>query len=457
MRRKRLVRIVFAAIAVIFVTASVMPGSAATAASVPASTHYTGTLPDGAIWVADVPASWNGTIILYSHGFGPLTAADAPNATTQGDLLSLGYALVGSSYSGPSWWALASAAQDQFASLAALEQITGPPRRTIAWGTSMGGLVSAIETQDARGRIDGTLTTCGLVGGALNLNEYQLQGEYAIDELLTPSQQIQLVNYASADQATAAATALAAVAGKAQSTAAGRARIALAAALLNEPTWYSGSAPPSPTDYAAQEQQQDNEISNYVLPFIISARYWIEVAAGGNSSFTNGVDYAQELAHSSFLPEVRALYRSAGLSLRGDLNALTRNADITADPNAIATLAQTSMVTGHLSVPELDIHTIYDQLVPVEQENWYRQRVIQAGSSPLFRQAFVEATGHCNFQPAGYIAALNALQYRLNTGHWGNKTEPGALNAAAAASGFGSFDPYVRFQPPPLVNSLFPR
>ena len=81
----------------------------------------------------------------------------------------------------------------------------------------------------------------------------------------------------------------------------------------------------------------------------------------------------------------------------------------------------------------------------------------QACSSPLFRQAFVEATGHCNFQPAGYIAALNALQYRLNTGHWGNKTEPGALNAAAAASGFGAFDPYVRFRPPPLVNSLFPR
>jgi hypothetical protein len=111
------------------------------------------------------------------------------------------------------------------------------------------------------------------------------------------------------------------------------------------------------------------------------------------------------------------------------------------------------MVTGDLSVPELDIHTIYDQLVPVEQENWYRQRVVQAGSLPLFRQAFVETTGHCNFQPAGYIAALNALQYRLNTGRWGDQTEPGALNAAAAASGLGAFDPYVRFRPPPLVNA----
>jgi hypothetical protein len=127
--------------------ASAVSGTAAAAASSAASTHYTGSLPDGATWVADVPASWNGTIILYSHGFGPLTAQDAPNPpATKADLLSLGYALVGSSYSGPSLWALASAVDDQFASLAAVEQITGRPRRTIAWGTSMGGLVSALET-----------------------------------------------------------------------------------------------------------------------------------------------------------------------------------------------------------------------------------------------------------------------------------------------------------------------
>ena len=30
-------------------------------------------------WIADVPANWNGTLLLYSHGFGPLTAADAPD------------------------------------------------------------------------------------------------------------------------------------------------------------------------------------------------------------------------------------------------------------------------------------------------------------------------------------------------------------------------------------------
>jgi hypothetical protein len=427
--------------------------STSAAAAAPASTHDTGSLADGATWVADVPASWNGTIILFSHGFGPLTAQDAPDPVTQADLLNLGYALVGSSYSGSSWWALASAARDQFASLTAVEHAVGRPRRVIAWGESMGGLVSAEETQNADGRINGTLTTCGLVAGALSLNNYQLDGEYALNQLLDPGQQIQLVRYESAGQASAAAAALAAVTAAAQSTVAGRARIALAAALLNEPTWFTGAAAPAPADYAAQEQQQEDELANFVLPFIISARYQIELAAGGNSSFTRGVDYAQVLRRSSFRPEVIAMYQAAGLSLGQDLANLTRHAGITADPGAVATLARTSMVSGRLAVPELDIHTIADQLVPVQQENWYRQRVWGAGSSPEFRQAFVDATGHCNFQPAGYVAALHALEHRLDTGHWGDVTRPDVLNAAAAATQLGTFDPYLPFSPPPLVNA----
>ena len=63
----------------------------------------------------------------------------------------------------------------------------------LAVGTSMGGLVSALEAQDGAGRIDGALTTCGIVAGAINLNNYQLDGEYALARLLLPGQQVQLV------------------------------------------------------------------------------------------------------------------------------------------------------------------------------------------------------------------------------------------------------------------------
>src|SRR5579871_3653129 len=170
--------------------------SAASAA--PTAGHYTGTLPDGGTWIADVPANWNGTLLLYSHGYGPIVAADAPDPNTAAALLSMGYALAGSSYDPHgSWWALGSALRDQFETLSTVEQtVLGTmPSRVYAVGTSMGGLISALEDQNSNGRLDGSLTTCGLVGGANNLNQYQLDGEYALAQLLAPGQNIQLTNF----------------------------------------------------------------------------------------------------------------------------------------------------------------------------------------------------------------------------------------------------------------------
>jgi hypothetical protein len=444
----RRLRTVLAIVSVATAGLIAVPTAAAAAAPPVGATtqHYSGTLADGAQWIADVPAQWNKTIILYSHGYGPLVAQDAPDAATQQALLDRGYALVGSSYSGPSWWALASAVNDQFSSLHKLEAITGRPHRTIAWGTSMGGLVSALEAQQASGRIDGALTTCGLVAGAVNMNNYQLDGEYALAHLLAPDQSIKLVNYATQDEAAAAASALTGVVSGAQNSAAGRARTALGAALMNEPGWFTGPNPPARFDYAAQEMQQAQELTAFVLGFIMTGRYQIELAGGGNSAFNVGVDYAKLLRSSDQFREVRALYRKAGLSLNADLDTLTRDASVRANRGALATLAHTSMVSGRLQVPELDIHTIGDQLVPVEQETWYAKQVRRAGSNRLFRQAYVRAAGHCNFTTAGTIAALHALEHRLDTGRWANVTDPRELNAAAAATGLGAGH-YIRFRP----------
>src|SRR5436305_12919785 len=52
--------------------------------------HYTGTLADGATWTTDIPAAWNGTVILYSHGFGPTVASPPPAPS---ELLAQGYAI----------------------------------------------------------------------------------------------------------------------------------------------------------------------------------------------------------------------------------------------------------------------------------------------------------------------------------------------------------------------------
>lgn len=436
--------------AALTLTGATCLGLPAAHADTSTATHYTGSLDDGATWIADVPADWNGTLILYSHGYGYLAPEDAPDPATQQALLDRGYALVGSSYSG-GLWALPNATNDQFASLAAIKRQIGMPQMTLGFGTSMGGLISAQEAQRSNGRLDGVLTTCGLVGGGVNLNNYQLDGEYAISQLLAPGQQVKLVNYTNAGEAQSAANLLSQAVTDAQSTPAGRARIALAAALLNTPAWATGDSPPAAHDYAEQERQQAALLPSQ-LQFVISARPSIEAAAGGNTSWNVGVNYGQLLDRSANQGEVRALYRAARLSLKGDVNTLNSHEQIRPSRPAIASLTSTSTVTGHLDVPELDLHTISDTLAPIAYENYYGHLVRRAGDGSLLRQAYVKSIGHCNFTPSELVAGVQTVRSRVERGRWGASASAASLNATAAETGLGGGQ-FIDFRPPAFVNA----
>jgi hypothetical protein len=423
----------------------------ALAAAVPAmaaTTHATGTTSDGGGWIADVPSNWNGTLLLYSHGYGTLSPQDAPDPNSEAALLNAGYALAGSGYDpNGSLWALGSAVRDQFQTLQAVKKTVLPsrPRQVLAFGTSMGGLISALEDQQSNGRLDGALTTCGLVAGGIQLNNYQLDGEYALDKLVAGNA-AKLVNYSSQGDAATAATILSNAAAQAQTSPEGRARLALAMSLMDVTTWANGETMPGVYDYTGQEQEQyDMEfVANPVPIFVETARQQIELAAGGNGGWDVGVNFAKLLSHSSYYAEVHALYRAAGLSLRGDLNALTRGANIRASDKAIRWLQQTSVPTGHLQVPELDLHTIADQLVPVQQENYYHGLVRKAGDSALLRQAFVARQEHCNFMPGEVVAGVQALQHRVQTGSWDQVALPSSLETVATGLNLGdaAFTPF---------------
>jgi hypothetical protein len=459
-RRKASLHAAAVALGVAAATGVPVAASAGTAlaAAAATTTHSTGTLPDGTTWIADVPAEWNGTLILYSHGFGPLTAADAPDPGTQAALLADGYALAGSSYDpNGSEWALDTAVSDQFGTLAAVESTVLPsrPAHVLAFGTSMGGLVSALEAQQGAGKINGALTTCGIVGGGVNLNEYQIDGEYAIAQLLGDPK-TQLVGFGTDAAATATAAALTADATAAQATAAGRARLALALAFLNTTPWLSTSATPVPSsDPDGQEAAQYNVMFSgafSIMDFIELGRVSVDQADGGNATWETGTNFAKALADSPFRGEVQALYKEAGLNLDADLATLTANTTIKADPAALRSLVATSVPTGRLEVPELDLHTIGDNLVPVQNENYYRHLVDQAGDGRLLRQAYTESFGHCNFSSAELVAGVQALMHRVTTGHWDNVATTASLERAATALNLGPAR-FTDYHPGPLTGA----
>jgi pimeloyl-ACP methyl ester carboxylesterase len=436
------------AVALLLTMAAWLLGLPAAAASAqPAPTRYAGTLPNGATWIADVPAEWNGTILLYSHGYNPGPAnppRNSPNQPTADALLARGYALAGSSYSRVGW-ALATAPADQLATLTAVQRLVGRADRVIAFGTSMGGLVTGRLAQRAGERIDGALATCGIMGGGVDLHNYQLDGLHTLNELLLPGQQVKLVRFASFDEAVATVQRLTAAVQQAQATPEGRARIALAAAYFHLPGWFTGLPKPAEDDYAAQEVGQYNGLLASLFRFQ-TGRFDVEQTAGGNPSWNVGVDYRRLLSRSDHAAQVRSLYRGAGLDLHADLRLLTRTADVAPDVDAVRRLGRTSTLSGRLEMPVLTLHTTNDELVPVQHEEEYGEDVRQAGDRRLLRQAYVDHPGHCTFTPAELVAGVETIAARIETGRWGSTTTPQRLQALAESLGLGDAA-FVRFRP----------
>jgi len=406
-----------------------------------AQQHITGTLADGATYVIDVPAKWNGTLLLYSHGYVTPGAAnpayDVWGGSVASYLLNGGYALAGSSYA-TTGWAVHEALPDQIATLDVFVSLFGTPAHTIAWGHSMGGIITAGLIQQYPSRFSAAMPMCGVVAGGIGFWNSLLDSAFAFNTLVAggtlqvikttdPNQNLQnALNYL----------------GAAQSTPQGQARIALAAALNDVVGWVDPSSPePAPTDYATQELNQFYWLAYADFTFEFYLRAELEARAGGNPSWNTGVNYASQLQHSAHYAEVQALYKAASLSLDLDLSKLKTAQRIAPDPNAEDYLVQNIIFNGQISIPVLALHTTGDGLVPPQGEQAYMTTAREGGNNSFVRDVFVHRAGHCEFTPAETLAALNNLISRMGKGKWPSLS-PANLNSEAFALG-------------PLLNVLY--
>jgi pimeloyl-ACP methyl ester carboxylesterase len=397
---------------------------------------YSGNLSDGATYLIEVPRNWNGTLLLYTQGysFTPVPAVDTGQAgTIPGDpllrfyLLTHGYALAGSSAS--AGHRVQEALPEQIEVLDTFDTLIGQPSRTIAWGHSLGGLVSAGLIQRYPERFSGALLMCGPLAGSVGFFNQFLDAAFAFKTLLAPGSGLQIVNISDPDANFSLAEEILTAA---QANPEGRARIALVAALMDLSGWIDPFSPePAPTDYVTQEANQFLEFEQGIDFFLFfHARAELEARAGGNPSWNTGVDYMTQLALSIDYAEVQALYEQAGLDLNTDLEALNNASRIAADPVALDYLSENIIFNGQIQAPVLTLHTTDDEAVSVENEQAYADVVARASNSALLRQIFVHRAGHGNFTEAETIAALQALNQRLDTGTWQN-LDPEDLNTAA--------------------------
>ncbi|HKF34870.1 MAG TPA: hypothetical protein VKB37_21110, partial [Jatrophihabitantaceae bacterium] len=178
----------------------------------------TGTI-NGAAYEIKVPQHWNGTLLLYSHGYrfaqpappdfaAVDTKAQVSSTDVDGtgadplsqDLLAAGYALAGSAYKS-NGWVVADGVQAGEDLHAKFVSLVGTPLRTYVWGDSLGGLITEILAEQNRSWVDGSAPMCGALAGP-NINfDLALDVAYAVKALIDPD--LKLTGYTSADDAAA--------------------------------------------------------------------------------------------------------------------------------------------------------------------------------------------------------------------------------------------------------------
>ncbi|MEO3846243.1 hypothetical protein ABGB09_01120 [Streptomyces sp. B8F3] len=397
---------------------------------------------DGAPYRIEVPDDWNGTLVLFSHGYYladylPEGVQLAAYESTERWLLEHGYALAASEYKGRGpGYAVEDALVDQMALLRHFEKKIGKPRRTLSTGMSQGAAIAGQLAERHPGTFAGTAGMCSEVDTPASWNT-ALDVLYVVKTLLAPEADIDLVRPTGPETAAGDAAALAAAVSAARGTEEGRARLALAGAIANIPTAYSPFEP-APTDLAGRIAAQSVWIeTGYAQGLGPTGRLDLEARAGGNPSWNTGVDYRAQLARAH--PELRALAEEAygaapAADLDADLAALAGPERVGADRRAVAYTKRHGLVRGTTSTPTVTLHTTGDGGALADQVgNWAEQ--VAAHRDAPFRQLYVERGGHCSYTSAEEIVTLVALDRKVATGRWGNLT-PERLDATV-----GSFGP----------------
>ncbi len=130
---------------------------------------------NGAPYRIRVPAVWNGTLLVFAHGYrdkadhpGEIdnrNADIAPSAALEAPLLAMGYALAGSAYR-DNGWAVEPGIQDTKDVAVLFRSLVGQPDRTILYSVSMGSIIGLESIERFGGVYDGALCMCAPAAGS---------------------------------------------------------------------------------------------------------------------------------------------------------------------------------------------------------------------------------------------------------------------------------------------------
>ena len=141
---------------------------------------------NGAAYQVEVPANWNGKLVMYAHGYaGTGTALNVQAPSIRRYLIQNGYAWAASSYS-KNYYDVRAGVEDtnalalEFVNIASQNgRKLATPTKTFITGHSMGGHITAAAIEDEAAstavhkvRYNGAVPMCGVVGDTELFNQF---------------------------------------------------------------------------------------------------------------------------------------------------------------------------------------------------------------------------------------------------------------------------------------------
>lgn len=346
---------------------------------------------NGANYRVEVPADWNGKLVMYAHGYaGTGATLGLSNPSIRRHLIQNGYAWAASSYS-KNYYDVRAGVEDTNALALEFNKIATAngrplraPTRIYITGHSMGGHITAAAIEDEtyatanhKVRYHGAVPMCGVVGDTELFNQFAAMQVTAQALAGVPS-------YPTAkwSEIQALVTNTLFTTFPSAPTAAGMKYLSVVKhitggerPLFNEGIAFGGSFPSAYGTFGS-----DGTIDGILTQNVLDTRAYTYVIDG---------DTAGSDALNASVQKLTAV---------PDANRLRRDG-----------LRWVPQVNGEFKIPVVSIHTLGDLFVPFSMEQTYQKRTAAKGNGAWLVQRAIRGASHCDFTVAEQVAAFDDM------------------------------------------------
>ena len=346
---------------------------------------------NGANYRVEVPADWNGKLVMYAHGYaGTGATLGISNPSIRRHLIQNGYAWAASSYS-KNYYDVRVGVEDtnalalEFNKIAAANgRALSAPTRIYITGHSMGGHITAAAIEDEtyatanhKVKYNGAVPMCGVVGDTELFNQFAAMQVTAQALAGMPSHP---TTQWSEIQALVTGTLFTTF--PSAPTATGAKYLSVVKhitggerPLFNEGIAFGGSFPSAYGTFGG-----DGTIDGILTQSVLDTHAYTYVIDG---------DAAGSDALNASVQKLTAV---------PDANRLRRDG-----------LRWVPQVNGEFKIPVVSIHTLGDLFVPFSMEQTYQKRTAAKGNGAWLVQRAIRGASHCDFTVAEQVAAFDDM------------------------------------------------